>query len=65
MRTWDCSDVQWRKSSYSSGDGANGNCVEAAVTSHRTGIRDTKAPEGGTIVLPAPAWADFLRGISR
>jgi len=47
----------WRKSSYSSSDA---NCVEVATTPAVVGIRDTKDRDGGTLTLPAPAWAAFL-----
>ena len=56
-------DASWRKSSYS----ANGaNCVEIArnlpgvVT-----IRDSKNPDGATLVTSTHAWLAFVAGINR
>lgn len=61
MHSWNSSETHWRKSSYSSGEGANGNCVEAAVTNHAVGVRDSKSSQEGTIPLTPTAWRDFLR----
>jgi hypothetical protein len=49
--------ITWRKSSYSGG--GNSNCVEIALTSATTLIRDSKNPDGPRLALPAPA----LRGL--
>lgn len=43
----------WRKSSHS-GDG--NNCVELAQLPAGVGVRDSKNPEGGALLLPAAAW---------
>ena len=64
MRNWDLPNARWRKSSYSSGDGQNGNCVEAAVTSHGIGVRDTKCPEHGTFLLGTASWHALLDRIT-
>jgi hypothetical protein len=53
------STAQWRKSSYSNGDG--GSCVE--VADGLTGIvpvRDSKAPEGPALVFGGHAWSAFI-----
>jgi hypothetical protein len=56
----DLTNAQWRKSSYSTGEGENGNCVEVALAPESVAVRDSKAPSSGALVLPAPAWAAFL-----
>jgi hypothetical protein len=56
------SSVNWRKSSYSSGNG--GACVEvAAVSTQGTGrvlIRDTTDRQGPVLAVGADAWLDSL-----
>ncbi|MDV6010913.1 DUF397 domain-containing protein [Haloechinothrix sp. LS1_15] len=49
--------AQWRTSSYSSDAG---HCVEVALTDHAVGVRDSKAPASGALVLPTRAWRGFL-----
>lgn len=52
----------WRKSSYSNADG--GNCVEVADGFPGVlPVRDSKCPEGPALVVPAPAWADFVGAV--
>jgi hypothetical protein len=54
--------AQWRKSSYSGGNG--GACVE--VASNLPGViavRDSKNPTGPKLVLTRDAWRDFTRGV--
>lgn len=54
-------DLEWRKSSYSSDNGA---CVELAVLSEgRVAMRDSKAPAAGTLVFSRAALHDLLRGV--
>ncbi|WJV48805.1 DUF397 domain-containing protein [Streptomyces flavofungini] len=65
MREADLSNAQWRKSTYSSGDGGE-NCVEvAAGLPGVVPVRDSKAdPDGGPVALiGAPAWSAFLNAI--
>jgi hypothetical protein len=50
----------WRKSSRSTQDGSNGNCVEVAVSELSVVVRDSKSPDQGTLVLPKAGWAGFL-----
>jgi hypothetical protein len=53
--------MDWRKSSYSSGDG--GQCVEVA-SAEGVAVRDTTNRDGGTLTFSAEAWqrfADALR----
>ncbi|MFD3487558.1 DUF397 domain-containing protein [Streptomyces sp. NPDC058665] len=53
------SSPEWRKSSYSNGDG--GNCVEIADKGPGPVlVRDSKTPTGPVLVLNPTAWADFL-----
>jgi hypothetical protein len=50
----------WRKSSQSNADNA---CVELSVGSARTGIRDTKNRDGGTLTVGAASFRTFLASI--
>lgn len=55
----DLSAAQWRKSTYSNGDG--GSCVE--VAEGLTGIvpvRDSKTPYGPAVLFGAHAWSAFI-----
>lgn len=54
----DLSRAAWRKSSRSGGNG--GNCVEAAPTSARVAVRDSKDPEGPALVVSAREWRAFV-----
>ncbi len=47
----------WRKSSHS---GQQNNCVELAVRTDGTDIRDTKARAAGTLAFGLSAWNKFL-----
>lgn len=47
----------WRKSTRSSGGGAN--CVEVAEGTRVVGVRDSKDRDGGTLVVGAAAFAAF------
>ncbi|MFV0128799.1 DUF397 domain-containing protein [Streptomyces sp. HMX112] len=54
--------TRWRKSSYSSGGG--GECVE--VADDLPGIvpvRDSKAPHGPAVIVPAHAWTPFVNAL--
>jgi hypothetical protein len=51
--------MDWRKSSYSGGNG--GNCVETASDSGVIRVRDTTDRGGAMLSVPAEAWATFLR----
>ncbi|XHL93066.1 DUF397 domain-containing protein [Streptomyces niveus] len=55
--------MDWRKSSYSSGD--TGNCIEfARVSTGRIAIRDSKNKQGPTLVVPTDSWSSFV-GMAR
>jgi len=49
--------VPFRKSSFSTNGGEA--CVEVGARLGAVGIRDSKNPAGGLLVLPAGAWAPF------
>ncbi|MQS39805.1 DUF397 domain-containing protein [Streptomyces katsurahamanus] len=48
----------WKKSSYS--DSQGGSCVEVAALPARVGIRDSKDKQGPALLVPTPAWRDFV-----
>ena len=51
--------AQWRKSSYSGGNG--GACVEVAANlPGMVAVRDSKDPGGPALVLTARQWRTFL-----
>jgi hypothetical protein len=61
-RIHDLSAAQWRKSSYSNADG--GNCVEVADGFPGVlPVRDSKNPEGPSLVFPAAAWTAFVAAV--
>ena len=57
----DLSDVTWRKSARSGGEG--GNCVEVALPDDLIGVRDSKNAEGGVLVFGSAAGSAFLESI--
>ncbi|MER7671105.1 DUF397 domain-containing protein [Kitasatospora sp. NPDC096128] len=53
----------WFKSSYSSN---GGDCVEVAgnlVASGAVPVRDSKDPEGPSLVFPVDAWSAFVSAV--
>ncbi|GAA5033923.1 hypothetical protein GCM10023258_34190 [Terrabacter aeriphilus] len=50
----------WRKSSYS---GANGDCVEIAMTPEGVGVRDSEDPSGPVLSFTHRQWECFLAGV--
>jgi hypothetical protein len=54
---------QWRKSSYS---GGNGSCVEVALDEPGTvGIRDSKNVPGPELNVSDRTWSEFVERIKR
>ena len=54
----------WRKSSYSSGNG--GNCVETAGNGQVIAVRDTKEMGHGPVLRFGPkAWAEFTASVKK
>ncbi|WP_432097289.1 DUF397 domain-containing protein [Streptomyces sp. bgisy100] len=53
------SEAAWRKSSYSSGNGA---CVEVATVGDYVAVRDSKDPDGPVLQFRPDQWAAFLGG---
>ncbi|MDQ0992083.1 DUF397 domain-containing protein [Streptomyces sp. V3I7] len=52
--------LSWFKSSYSNSEG--GNCVEVALSA-AVHVRDSKAPAGPELHIPAPAWSAFIAAV--
>ncbi|MGC4886636.1 DUF397 domain-containing protein [Micromonospora sp. DT227] len=51
---------RWRKSSFS---GNQGNCVEVADNLRdAVAVRDSKDPNGPTLVFSPTSWANFTNG---
>lgn len=62
MSTLGDSQLRWRKSSYSNGNG--GNCVEVAdLPDGGRAVRDSKDRSGPPLVFTAAEWAAFLAGV--
>lgn len=53
--------AQWRKSSYSNGNG--GNCVEVADLDTHHVVRDSKNPTGPVLRVAITGWAAFTVGV--
>ncbi|MBV9856096.1 MAG: DUF397 domain-containing protein [Streptosporangiaceae bacterium] len=54
----------WRKSSYSSGNG--GNCVETASDGRKIAVRDTKNDGNGPVLSFSPdAWTAFTNALKK
>lgn len=61
VSTVDLAGLSWRKSSRSTANGSNGNCVEVAFAGPVVAVRDSKNPGTGTVAVPATAFSAFLR----
>jgi hypothetical protein len=54
--------AQWRKSSYSNGNG--GDCVEVAdLDGGARAVRDSKNPHGPALMFTAVEWSAFTAGL--
>jgi hypothetical protein len=57
----DLSRAEWRKSSYS---GQSGNCVEVARNlPGLVAVRDSKTPDGASLVVSQETWQVFIRSV--
>jgi hypothetical protein len=57
------SDLDWFKSSYSSG--SEGDCVEVALTPATVLVRDSKDRHGPRLVLSPTTWTEFVSRVSQ
>lgn len=53
--------MTWRKARRS--NGAGGACIEAATTTNRVAVRDSKDRDGGQLRVSARAWERFTRSL--
>jgi hypothetical protein len=56
--------AEWITSSYSQGDG--GQCVEFSPSFAGSGVipvRDSKNPDGPTLLLPTGGWSSFVSAV--
>ncbi|MFE3504659.1 DUF397 domain-containing protein [Kitasatospora sp. NPDC059160] len=56
--------IAWEKSSYSNGSG--GECIEFSrsfAASSLIPVRDSKDPNGPSLIFSADAWAGFVAGV--
>jgi hypothetical protein len=51
------SELSWRKSSYSGGEG--GNCAEIAAAPGAVLVRDSKDPDGPCLAFGREAWEAY------
>nr|WP_222870312.1 DUF397 domain-containing protein [Actinomadura decatromicini] len=58
----DLLDLQWRKSSHSSGQG--GDCVEVASLTSAVAVRDSKDPDGPRLAFDLASWRAFTRRVN-
>lgn len=49
--------LQWRKATYSSGNG--GNCIEVATVDRTVAVRDSQDPDGPRLAFRRQAWIAF------
>jgi hypothetical protein len=54
----DFTDAIWRRSSFSTGEGDNANCVEIAGLTSEFGVRDSKNP-ARELTFTGLAWRAF------
>ncbi|MFF7841600.1 DUF397 domain-containing protein [Streptomyces ossamyceticus] len=52
----------WFRSSYS--NGAGGECVECAISTDRTLVRDSKIAGGGVVTFRSDAWLSFMQALA-
>ncbi|MFE1247049.1 DUF397 domain-containing protein [Streptomyces sp. NPDC058735] len=61
--TEDTSQLEWFKSSFSSGTNGE-SCVELALTPGIVHVRDSKTTEGPRITFTPDTWAEFVPYVS-
>ena len=49
--------LQWRKATYSSGNG--GNCIEVATADRTVAVRDSKDQDGPQLAFAPVTWQTF------
>ncbi|PPK66543.1 DUF397 domain-containing protein [Actinokineospora auranticolor] len=59
MEKIDTSTLNWVKSSFS----GSGQCCEAAHLNNGTAFRDSKNPNGGTVIFTHGNWKTFINGV--
>ena len=57
----DLSRIDWRKASYSSGNG--GACIEVAAVPRTVAVRDSKDPAGPALAFTPGRWREFTRRV--
>ncbi|GAB3486922.1 DUF397 domain-containing protein [Amycolatopsis cihanbeyliensis] len=57
--------ARWFTSSYSTGNGGGGSCVEVAFVGRTVAVRDTKDRAGGMLTIPGAAWSHLLSHVAR
>ncbi|MFC4857459.1 DUF397 domain-containing protein [Actinophytocola glycyrrhizae] len=62
MSSVDLAELSWRKSSRSTANGDNGNCVEIAFAGPAVAVRDSKNP-AAPIAVPVAAFTALLRSM--
>jgi len=60
VSTVDLTGLSWRKSSRSTANGTDGNCVEIAFAGPAVAVRDSKNPAAATLAVPAAAFTALL-----
>lgn len=55
--------IAWRRSSRSSSQATDPNCVEVAALAGGIGIRDSKQPEGESLVVDAADFGALVQAI--
>ncbi len=63
VSTMDLAGLSWRKSSRSTANGSNGNCVEIAFAGPVVAVRDSKNTDAATLAVPAAAFTALLRSM--
>ncbi|MET8997065.1 DUF397 domain-containing protein [Amycolatopsis sp. Hca4] len=56
-------ELMWFKSSHSDADTEHSTCVEVALDTRITAVRDSKAPAAGHLAVPHPAWNALLSSL--